>query len=117
MAKFVNVRLVVALSLIVCASVFIGVGGVRDIDSYNNSPAEAPSVDPLPKQCSISGPCGVFVQNLILLKAMPSEADGVCCQELVQTTKFCWEKIMDLLEDQKIPAFANLHPWAENAWD
>ncbi|KAI3838238.1 hypothetical protein MKX03_025946, partial [Papaver bracteatum] len=95
MAKHVNFRLVVYLFVVACVSVIIGASDARDIG--NNSPVEAPSVD------YISGPCGVFVQNLILMKAMPTENDGVCCQELVQTTKYFWEKIMELLEDQKIP--------------
>ncbi|KAI3860854.1 hypothetical protein MKX03_002470, partial [Papaver bracteatum] len=25
--------------------------------------------------------------------------------------------VMEIIEDPKIPAFANLHPWAEIAWD
>ncbi|KAI3919044.1 hypothetical protein MKW98_016597, partial [Papaver atlanticum] len=43
--------------------------------------------------------------------------DVVCCQEIVQTTKYCWEKVMEIIEDPKIPAFTNLHPWAEITWD
>lgn len=114
MTKLVNVRFVVALSVVVCASVFIGVSGARDIDS---SPAEAPWVSPWPEQCRMSGPCGDFVGNLVVSKAFPTQKDVVCCKEIVQTTKYCWEKVMEVIEDLNVPAFANLHPWAEITWD
>ncbi|KAI3991973.1 hypothetical protein MKX01_026883 [Papaver californicum] len=79
----------------------------------DSSPAQAPT---LPEQCRISKMCGYSLAQLIVSKILSMVKDFTCCKEIVQNTKYCWDKIMKILEDPNVPALAHLHPWEKNVW-
>ncbi|KAI3987033.1 hypothetical protein MKX01_036823 [Papaver californicum] len=80
----------------------------------DNSPAQAPI---FPKQRRISKICVDTLAQLVVPKRLPTFKDFICCEEIAQKTKYCWDKTMEILEDHNVPALAHLHPWTNNAWE
>lgn len=92
-----------------------------------NSPAQAPLVadSPVPMEYTFPAKCDIpedssqFLKHLMLTKTLPTKKDVAFCKDVVKSTKFCWERTMELLENPNLNdhPLTNLHPWAENTWN
>ncbi|KAI3956509.1 hypothetical protein MKX01_007567, partial [Papaver californicum] len=81
----------------------------------NISPAQAPSA--FPEQCIISKSCELILARLLGSRSLPTEKNAACCLEIVETTKYCWDTAIKMIDDPMIPTLSNLHPWADDAWN